>query len=334
MFSQSLSMDPQTQIRSLPTELLQIINDELSPADSRRLRMTCSNLWNRIKPVPWTAADQKAWVSAREENYPDGLLCHNCYRFHHFSRSMDSKFPKNHYVDEPHLECGRKQGMVLLGTRWLKFCHVQLLMNRHRWGKEHGIPLDALSMPYESPPPPGLERPDQFRMRQMWKAKVVQGQLYLKGEYTLSGHFPDIIATLETKKPIRLCKHRTTEFGIVKHLCRRIKEQVCSPRIWPRQLGSRVLNLDSCDFCYMDYQITLGYLPDGVHCVQFETWHRVGNCASPGDRNWLALTSDDVMKIISHNADARGIRSSGCNESGSIRWSFEMAEYSKRLGLV
>ncbi|KAK7537603.1 hypothetical protein IWX49DRAFT_570412 [Phyllosticta citricarpa] len=316
-------MDPLSQICTLPTELLEIISGGLSRADRRNFRMTCLELRRRTAPGPWTTEDQKAWVRAREEHQPDGLLCHSCHRFHRFSREMDNEFPKSHYIHQPHLECGRKQGMVLLGTRWLKFCHVQLLMNRHRWGREHGVPLDALSMPYESPPPPGLSRPDQFRMKQMWKAKVVQGQLYLKGKYTISGDFSDIVATLESRKPIRICKHRTTEFGIVKHLCRRISEQIASPSIWPEKHESRCFGLDYCDFCYTDYQMTLGYLPDGLHCVSFETWHRVGSCHSPEDRNWQALILDDPIKMISVNASSIIRR----HEKGKMRWMFEMANY-------
>lgn len=315
-----------TTIHSLPTELVQIIHSELPPEDGRRFRLTCWNLRNKTVAGPWTRADQKRWALARQKHWPNGVLCHNCYYFHPFGLT-DKSFPPDQYVHQPHLECGNTQGSVKLGTRWLKFSHVQLLMNRRRWGKEHGLPLDALSKPYELSPPACLERPDQFRLRQKWQPKIIRGQLYLKGEYVLCGHMPDLVLSLDSLFPIQLCQHRVTEFGVISLLCRRITEPITNPSAWPTEGNSRAFPLQCCDFCHTDYAVTLGYHPgnDRVRYVRFETWHLLGECATPGDRHWLAMSSMDVLKIMSFKVNNRS--NFVCEQGGQVRWIYEMAEH-------
>ena len=143
---------------TLPVEILQYIRD-LLPLNSaacfiisnrKLLRILGSKTLHSLKEKDhvW---ERKGFLMTLEKDLPDWQLCHPCSLFHPLDLNNGPKSVWWH-DDEPN--CVQLNGHVYIDAMFkVRYQHVQLIMNRYRFGLPYVNDLKRLCYHYQSPAP-------------------------------------------------------------------------------------------------------------------------------------------------------------------------------------
>lgn len=202
----------------------------------------------------------------------------------------------------------------------LTYTRVRLVMNRHLYGRLHGLALEDVAVTKDQP-----SCYHGAMSTSSWRARVIGNNLYLHGIIVLQAYGPrgdeaslrDYVQRFDHNL---VCFHLRTPrdapwsgFPIIPELGR----DQDSPALF-RQISGVVR---SCSVCFTDYQIgiTLRDPPRsarrgswGRHWVVTVTrWHNIGECRSPEDPKWCNLVN--LLPII------KSVQRRDLCEAGMIR---------------
>lgn len=161
-------------IQRLPIDLLRYIVDRIPPADAAALALSSKAILStvgfgvlRIEGIE----DRVKLLKHLEVFYPKHLLCYQCGKLHHRRKKI------HRYIEDT--ECDRKNGRFSFNSLVLNlpFTRVQEIMNRHRYGKRHGISVKTLNRLR-----PWIIGPLDF-MLEKTRAKIVDGQLFIRMDF-------------------------------------------------------------------------------------------------------------------------------------------------------
>lgn len=210
--------DTNPPLFSLPIEIFDQVTSFLPSESVTALMLTCHELYDAFSPILKLDMDKPAkirFLQLLEQQIPKHYLCHGCATYHPLlAKDEPRKYAKFLMPAQRQKKCGDYQrGKVFYHHYSVDFRHVRLAVRGAQLGPDHGIPLRAFS--HCDSFPIGVDG----RAWRFMEARVIGGELYLKGSYeftgweapSASGPWGPGVAKEIGKREWRICPH--TVFG-------------------------------------------------------------------------------------------------------------------------
>ena len=269
------------KIYEVPRDVLLCVVDKLAPADVAALALSSKAMLNTLGHQALkidNKDDRRDLLRRFEHRYPDHLLCHQCGVFH--LRRRRPRDPVLLYARWHHgiPACDRQSGCFVNFSTALSisFSLVQEVMNRHRYGREHG--LDLRVMRFDEP-----RHPEYFQTR----AKIFRGQLYLIIQERMQTlRTDDDVESIVRRTEIRYCRHFSsrTIWPFPEHILHSLAQQG----------GLKQTVYLQCLECstLVQLQLRRRSILSPSNCITTTAWYRLGPCTNPFDPQWRALTEE------------------------------------------
>ena len=293
-------------LTALPLEILHLIINHLSPADT-----TCLALCNRFlltvlgkhKLSVLQENDRASFLNTLIRDLPRHFYCHLCFCLH-----LRDRIRPPWSLRQP-LKClrynyksGRTDGFELwtlfnahpgFSYYRLNFPHVQLAMKRHRHGPEHGISTDSLS--YVEVHVLGKKK-DPRRMTTLMSVEALVSlkttSLCLRVQQWVFLRTNDREKLVAPMRSVAICDHLQSSMAIS-------ELGIC-------ELGSRYTSIKSpistsikkCRRCNTDFQIEIRALGDEGLALVTSKWLDLGSGLTPTDIKWNYYRYEDRSSII------------------------------------
>jgi hypothetical protein len=269
-------------IEQLPVEVLRYIINRIPSTEAAALALSSKTILSavgseilRIEGIE----DRVELLKHLEVFYPNHLLCYQCGKFHLRRTSEIHEY-------EGDTECDKKNGRFSFSSHVLDipFTTVQEVMNRHRYGKRHGISMKCLNR-YQ------VWRDNPFDHRaEKTEAKIVDGQLFIRTKIRF------------------LSKHRGRDF---KQSCQYCPHQTTSS-FKPSEFDYNKTTFIRCLECFTEIRWDrTSCNPIFFGTTRTTVWCNLGHCRSPFETKWRALThstdKDNPSRIYISQDDSRYI---------------------------
>lgn len=275
-------------IQQLPADVLRYILNTIPPTEAAALALSSKTILSVVGPEILRIEDNNdraELLKHLEVFYPEYLLCYQCGKFHIRRTSEIRKY------EGEDTECDKKNGRFSFSSKVLdiQFTTVQEIMNRHRYGKRHGIHINCLRR-WRT----WRDNPLDHRV-EIIKAKIIDDQLFIR----ISIRFFSTGRGRDFKHNCQYCPHLSTsnfkavEFDYSKKTFIRCLECFTEIR-WDT-------------FSYGKF---LGE-SDYFGTTRTTLWCNLGQCRTPFDVKWQALTQptdkDNPSRIYISQDEARYI---------------------------
>ena len=242
-------------IQKLPAELLYDIANQLSSSDAAAFALSSKAILNvvghqvlRIRNLE----DRVELLKHLEIFFPKHVLCYQCGKFHCRRRRG---------YRTGNTKCDRQNGRLFHGISALNlsFTRVQEVMNRHRYGKQHGVSVRSLNKSRS------LSIGTSDHKSEWVRAKIFRNQLFIK--VTISVWCED--RDRDFNRECQYCPHQASwnlelrQHDYIHHKVMRCLE--CFTEVRFDKFGN------SRPFTTM--------------------WYNLGYCRSPFEDEWRSLTS-------------------------------------------
>lgn len=270
-----------TSLTMLPTELVLLISELLSPADALCLALTCKRMCN--------IADVSFSTTRLDTDATDTLLCRLerdttefTYCFSN-QKLRPAQFPPN----KPVWSCLYSHRTInperlphfRVGLFMLDYCTARIVTNYQLFGPRHGVPASYLANIHNHRP-----RAEGICESEAWAANMINGELFLSCIRTIfhkeanTGvlqHYWDAHAGR-----IEICTHRDVGgfrgIRLPKDVIGNTKHQVSG---W-------------CQKCETDWEVDIRWADtERGWTVTVRTYHGLGACRSPQDQKWQAMST-------------------------------------------
>lgn len=313
-----------TGILSLPVEIFDEIVFCLSLAERACLALSCrkyaayftADMWKDMQHAP--TEQQRAYVLCIGRYRHDWFYCVSCVRLHHkrriiwpndWSRALWLKwFCQRRSISG----CTRGRYRAVVRSRGcLHFCHLNMIMSRHRHGESFGASLSQLRCSRRHKITKDMIVEVCFEI----EPGIVDGKLFIRVKREINckafGKKKPSEAWTKELRSLELCRHRELEWII--------SDDGIFPTIYKdyasRTVATQENELWSCEKCYTDVEVQVqGNAVDGYKSV-YTRWMRFGAGIDPKDPEWLCHIHKELPSSISHVA----------HEPGSIKIVFEAA---------
>lgn len=241
-------------IRNLPTELLCDIANLLSPADAAALVLTNKAVLNAVGHQILRfegLEDRVEFLKRLEILFPKHLLCYQCGRFHRRRR-------RGHRTKST--SCDRRNGLLFHGISSLNlpFTRVQEVMNRHRYGKQHGVSVKSLNERRT------LSLGTSDFKTEVTRAKIIGDQLFIKVAIFVRCEDRD----RDFNRDCQYCPHQTS---------------------WNLELREHDYLLHKAMRC-LECSTEVRFDKFGNGRPFTTIWYNLGECRSPFEDEWRSLT--------------------------------------------
>jgi hypothetical protein len=195
-------------ILDLPTDILYVVSDHLDAASTWSLALTCRDLYCIGFPKTQRklkAPEKRALFTLLERDpFSKGhYFCHKCTKLHRFD-------PECGPIGEYDPNCSARASTCVQrdifaptsNTFGFSYHHARLVMNRHLYGPEFGIPIENICISHEA------QRGD-VTIACSTKAKIIHDELFMQRTYKFTvpnGAGSDFRKT-SGHRDFRLCEH-------------------------------------------------------------------------------------------------------------------------------
>ena len=270
-----------SEIYKVPRDVLLCVVDKLSPADVAALALTSKTILNALGRQALKIDnndDRRELLRRLERRYPNHLLCHQCGVFH--LRPPRLRNPVLLYSRRCYEipACDLLSGCFTNFSTALciSFSLVQEVMNRHRYGRKHGLGLRV--MRFNEP-----LYPEHFQTR----AKIFRGQLYLiiqENMHTLRTEYN--LKKIVTHTHIHYCRHFSS--NTIRPFPEYIEHSLAQQKGHKQTVYFQCLECST--FVQLQYRRHSMFSPSS--CIKTTAWYRLGPCTDPFDPQWRVLTVD------------------------------------------
>ncbi|MCJ1351543.1 MAG: hypothetical protein MMC33_001527 [Icmadophila ericetorum] len=291
-------------LTNLPPEVVQEIATVLPVASAACLALTSHSMAAILGTQYWkfhSRNDKNDFLACLEQDLPQYRHCLTCAMFHPAAGRRTHKgcisLREKSTSEE---ECKKADGNVDLSDGYvIQYRDVQLALNRHRYGSQHGIGLDAFA--YREMEGPLI----YYHERLFIRAKIVNNELLLRIQLTTPTH---IWSTHRwSNNPNAYCPHtyenRHNPQSVKGFLPGVLSEalHINNPFSYPDSEVHR------CQSCLTEYQVE--HISQIVICVT--VWKNLGSGRNPNDPKWRS----HVRSASNNSNTTKGIYF----KAGSIR---------------
>ena len=267
----------------LPADLIHAIRARLPPESAAPLAFTNQQLYHVIGrcSLPLDTESRLRFLTLYEGKLPSRYLCRTCARFHHFRDARG--------VDLPLRECGKLNANQIGKHEWtagdgtISFTAVQLVMNAHFFGPEHGLsPTSIFSVRRGC-------GDGMFSIGYVIKteARIVNDRLILQTSHHFRGRL-DYLSPFFVSQCLNFCPHLGS-----KNTCLAIRARVAEVQLdmeaavrGKRVRGTKAVGRGHCKHCAMDYTTeVVRHLVRGREFV-ITTWRNLGSGRTTTDPDW------------------------------------------------
>jgi hypothetical protein len=296
---------------ALPPEIILIIVTYLDNPSTIALSLTCQNLHALCfsRALHLNAQEKEYLLLSLERDVPNLYFCHRCTKLHPWYPRWGYAHHK-YYKTLPCQHHHDKGLMLLPHLWWFSYHHARLFVNRHLYGPAHGLSLDR------------LDHNSRIHLLEPYKTKVVYSEslqarilddrLLLSATTTMSNAKGEVRSLRDyvDEQGDLICPHLTMSRRRGKYVPVQLPELnvervtevgrlegVADPSSVDKsnRLGYFApcrKSLGSCSVCLTDYDINITW-NDGksAFIITISTYHDLGQCRSPYDWSWRALTT-------------------------------------------
>lgn len=269
---------------NLPLEIILMIVEYLDKCALISLALTCRALHDLWKPrsMPLQSDEKEKLLVLLEKDIPFRYYCPRCVKLHRWhGRWSRSTIP--YYMER--LGCKKRIDLYLsfLLSCDIPYHHVRLVMNRHFYGPEHGLPLQALS-----------KRRNYTTLKHRIKCSVSRHACIFNDELLI---LTALSMTQLRGDLVSLKSHVEFSGGsICEHLTFLQESPACIPIPFPELAKKGSTSgpfpacepiYGSCTSCPTDYNITMNW--QGVkkgYSIEVLVYRGLGDCRTPENWYW------------------------------------------------
>ncbi|KAK3293710.1 uncharacterized protein B0H64DRAFT_405315 [Chaetomium fimeti] len=295
----------QTPVFPFPLEIFERIWAYLTPPESRMAFALASRFFfYHFKPGPLTTSQTQTLQLWLERDTPNLYFCWLCKRLHtwccgelEFLREGEGRHPTRVLSFDKGCRFRKWSGhpASLGNAQNIKLETARLIMNRHFYGGEHGLGLDALC--YRRQRLAAGQQGSSIMVEESRRLRVIDNELYVKEDvlmYHKDGHetalrdYLDAPGGEDILPPV--CRHigRYHRFG---------KSKATKPT--PKAHAEFIGPILSCKYCYTDCHIVARWQAgDGARpagwTVSGSKWYTLGSCRDLRNDKWNNAAIDFV----------------------------------------
>lgn len=307
-------------LESLSTELLQYVA-HLAPTSAASSLALCNKyICNTVGPQYWSKLrseplELETFLGLFEKDNPRHWLCHSCRIFHlhqlGFQLKSGYQALNTSWKCVKHYDCltGCVSRPFSDPSPGINHFMVQMAMNRHLWGPDHGLPLKHLSVE------------DDFSAGSIMlstEARIFAEELYLRSRYQ------SWIPTAKDSRcinPILFCGHLRYD-GLLGAMTTLVK---CKLEHRNQVECERCKVLTQCTSCDTEVGVEIHKRGSLVHILEFTSWKNFGQGRTSKDPKWLQHV--DLSKFSPYRTkNIHPTLPSTAFSPGSIRAAFEFGE--------
>lgn len=281
----------------LPADVLYLVSDHLDIASTYALSLSSRDLYSvgfPKKKQKLKARDQRLLLTLLESDHlaSGRFYCHRCNKLHNFEPDCGprgSETTVDSTIINTKVKCGLRDVFAPTGNTFgFTYHHARLVMNRHVYGPEHGIPVENICVNNKA-------QRGNVSIDCTTAAAIIKDELFLHRTYTFI--VPGGAGVAEFRKTVghrdfRLCEHLAF-FRNSSVYQQGIPELQTRPRLALSDDGFLTCHKmpGSCGLCLMDYDISI-QRPEGGEAwqVSINAYHQLGDCRSPDDWKWARFT--------------------------------------------
>lgn len=300
-----------SRLEQLPPELKLKICEYLSPASLTALFTTCKSLRavlihnNMIGKLPNLDQEQRVeFLSLLERDLGNRFyVCTVCAKLHRFEPWWG---PREVGHEPRGLNCPLLDDKWRLWPYCLGWYHVRLVMNRHLYGPEYGVPLQNLEAARNYPSNYRFYwgRRSDVGWHQEWSARIVNDELFLRAKHTIHDHHEHRLRHIIDTEFYGVCRHKTLNAPLLSplappHWFNRVPIDPAAPLFVECEES-----LGSCIQCLTDFtiKVRLRKPGDADHNTQIDgrdweitiiAYHQLGSGRSHLDWKWTSFSASN-----------------------------------------
>lgn len=286
------SKEPHNSIfETLPLELLQNIA-RLSSTSAASSLALCSKFicaavggpqyWTKLRSEP---LELENFLCFFEKDNPGYWLCRPCTIFHPHQRGFRRTSAYNYIRKEtlnclhsknPHTGCLSK--VYSNPPHPINHWMVQMAMNRHLWGPEHGLSLNVLSQSRR-----GHNCRSEPEIHFSTEARIFANELYLRCQYSFSvSSSTDDDVDFSWLCGFAICDHIRLDAGDLIRSFVRYKLSRLDAKD-----GKGCMDLIQCQYCHTEFDLEILQPGPTDYVLEFTSWKNLGSGRTPNDPKWL-----------------------------------------------
>ncbi|KAI1342204.1 hypothetical protein F5Y15DRAFT_334536 [Xylariaceae sp. FL0016] len=305
---EAVAVNSATPLMNLPPELLLCILEELESTNKESVlafALTCKAFYQAFFPRNGTN-DMGSIVRRnllvlleRDAHAQNQYYCFDHARLHHWDRNWNGEALRI-LGGNGTLRCAWKN-MADHGTGYqLYYPHARFVMNEYLYGYNAKAPENRL-LSTLAHTATHSHKATRGVLHETWGARVVDGELFLKGTYSMYQEDGDMAK-------LRKYIDEHCFAWICPHLCTGASSSPADGDCWQQipqldgpQLGhmfqTRRPLAGSCPSCLTDYEVSLCKGPGKGWTISVDFYKQFGACRSPFDWSWRVMTEFDAHPL-------------------------------------
>jgi len=279
----------------LPPEIILMVATYLTNPSVISLALTCRTLHTLCFPRSshLNRAEKEELLVLPEKDMARQYFCHNCTKLYRWHTPWDSFLSTRIEVELPCEKPFERNYLLLPYACYIPYHHARLVMNRHFYGRTHGLPLHKLE--------------DRVRMHspstrvtdsESLHARIVDDKLLVLSIKTMSHPRGDskILRGCIDSLGNPVCKHLTLEGGAPDDVPVQLPE-LAKDKTTPGRFAPCNQSFGSCPFCLTDYCIDISWngRKQG-YIIRASVYRQLGDCRSPFDWSWRSMTTRETLE--------------------------------------
>ncbi|KAK2797235.1 hypothetical protein FQN51_008758 [Onygenales sp. PD_10] len=295
-----------TKLTDLPTELVLMILDYVSPVDAACLTLCNHHFLRVLGTQSWTALDsglRELFLTRLTSDLPFHFFCHFCSVIHSCKdmlppgpASLRYKYPARHSEELRMLHTNSLVGLVSVHEgRWcwyhFNFFHLQLAMKRYYNGPPHGLSTESLSFTQVE-----FSATNSITTLSSVEGRICQGpSLCMRFQNWALFNAATLDEFLSQIDFIFICGHDTMTWHL-SYFAPLFAAALEGPRT--DENGMRIdPEIHRCSRCGVEYQIEVMNYGDLGLALVITKWLDLGPGLRPTDAEWNGLFDRQIKQL-------------------------------------